>query len=175
MLNVPASIARIAAIAALISGFTFAGPLNAATDTSEPPQNTMEQKSPTAAMNSHGHSSQAMAQSVENRIKTLHDKLGVTSEQEAKWGDVAQVMRDNEAVINKLLQARHQDPANMSAVDDLQSYETIAQAHADGLKKVILVFQALYSDMPDDQKKNADKTFSSFEGHQDNISAKKHS
>jgi len=160
MSNKPASTIRIAALAALIGGFSFMSPLS-----------TASAATPSEKM---GHSSQAMAQHVEDRIKTLHDKLDITSTQEAKWGDVAQAMRDNETTISQLIQARHQDPANMTAVDDLQSYERIAQAHVDGLQKLIPTFQALYNDMSDDQKKDADKAFSHFEGHGD-MSAKKHS
>jgi len=116
-------------------------------------------------------SPQAMSQHVEDRIQTLHDKLGITSTQETEWSAVAQAMRDNESAVGQLIQVRHQDPANMTAIDDLQSYENITQAHADGLKKLIVAFQTLYTDMPDHQKKIADEVFSRYEGH---TSDKKH-
>lgn len=148
-------IIRVAALAVLVGSFAVASPLSAA------PADT--------------HSEQAMAQRIEDRIKTLHDKLGVTNEQEAKWSDVAQAMRENETAIDQMVRERHQNPASMTAVDDLQSYENITQAHADGLKKLIVAFQALYNDMPDDQRKNADTTFSRFEGHAAGASAKNHS
>lgn len=90
MPNISTSIIRIAALAALVGGVAFVSPLNAA------PADT--------------HSEQAMAQHVEDRIKTLHDKLGVTNEQEAKWSDVAQAMRENETAINQMMRARHQNP-----------------------------------------------------------------
>ena len=184
MSNSPISIIRIAALTALVGGLVFAGPLNAAPAyPPDPLQDAMDPPPPPPAPgpNGHGHgakmdhSPQAMAQRVEDRIRTLHDKLGVTNEQEAKWGDVAQAMRENEMSIDQLVQARHQNPASMTAVDDLQSYETITQAHADGLKKLIVAFQALYNDMPDGQRKNADRTFSRFEGHETSAAAKKHS
>lgn len=105
------------------------------------------------------------AQRVETRIKTLHDKLGITSAQEAKWNDVAQTMRDNEAAVSSLIQSRRQNMQNMSAIDDLRSYQAIAQAHADGMNRLIASFQSLYDDMPDDQKKVADQVFGQFEGH----------
>jgi hypothetical protein len=149
------SIIRVAALAALVGSFAVASPLNAA------PADTP--------------SAQTAAQHVEDRIQTLHDKLGVTSEQEEKWSDVAEAMRENETTIDQMVRARHQDPTHMNAVDDLQSYESITQAHADGLKKLIVAFQALYDDMPDSQKKNADMTFSRFEGHDASAASKKHS
>lgn len=138
----------------------------------------MDQTSP--LLNQQGNSDKmqrhekAMEQHVEKRIKTLHDKLGITAAQESKWGDVAQAMRDNETSLSQLMQQRYENRKTMSAVDDLQSYETIAQAHIDGLKKLIPVFQTLYADMSDDQKKDADEAFGQFEGHRDGKSAKKH-
>jgi hypothetical protein len=162
MPNITPSIIRIAAVATFVGALAFAGPLNAApADTSDPPQSAMD------------HSPQASAMRVEDRIKTLHDKLNITSAQESKWNDVAQSMRDNDAAINQLIRDRHQNPANMTAVDDLQSYEKIAQAHSDGLQKLIPAFQALYIDMPEGQRKNADLVFSSFEGHQGDATATK--
>ncbi len=63
---------------------------------------------------------------VEQRIKTMHDKLNLTAGQESQWNGVAQIMRDNEADIHQLVISRHEnEPAN--AVEDLQSYETIAE------------------------------------------------
>jgi hypothetical protein len=48
---------------------------------------------------------------------------------------------------------------NLSAVDDLKTYEKFAQAHVDGLKNLISAFTSLYDTMPDAQKKVADKVF----------------
>jgi hypothetical protein len=163
MPNITPSIIRIVAIATFAGGLAFAGPLSAAPgDTAvEPPQNATD------------HSPQAAALRVEDRIKILHDKLSVTSAEEPKWNEVAKAMRDNDANINQLILQRHQSPASATAVDDLQSYEKIAQAHTDGLQKLIPAFQALYNDMPDEQRKNADVVFSSFEGHHADATATK--
>lgn len=163
MPNIPTSIIRTAAIAAFVSGLAFAGPLYAASAAD-----------PTAApLSATDHSPEASALRVEDRIKTLHDKLVVTSAQEPKWNDVAQSMRDNDATINQLVRERQQNPASLTAVDDIQSYQKIAQAHADGLQKLLPAFQALYNDMPDAQRKNADVVFSSFEGHRGAMAAGK--
>ena len=56
-------------------------------------------------------------------------------------------------------QARFEKAKAMTAVEDLKSYSEIAQAHADGLKNFIPVFEALYASMSDDQKKDADTLF----------------
>lgn len=120
------------------------------------------------------HSPEEMREHVEERIKNLHAKLGITQDQEKEWSDVAQAMRDSEANVATQIQARHRTNVSMSAVDDLESYQSVAQAHADGLKNVITAFKTLYGNMSDAQKKNADKVFGTFEGHRDR-GMKKHS
>ena len=120
------------------------------------------------------HAPEERHMEVEQRIKHLHDKLQITSGQEQAWGDVAQTMRDSEANVSALIQSRHKSAGNMTAVEDLESYQQIAQAHADGLRKVTNVFSPLYNSMPEAQQKNADKVFSGFEGHGDTHGAMKH-
>jgi hypothetical protein len=115
-------------------------------------------------MKSH-FSPEEMKQHVETRIKTLHAKLNITPEQEAAWGEVAQAMRDNETTISGYIQERQENAKTLTAIDDLESYQKIAQAHADGLKKVTAACETLYNSMTDEQKKNADVVFGSFEGH----------
>jgi len=96
---------------------------------------------------------------VESHIKDLHSKLKITSAEEDQWNKVAQVMRDNAAQMTDLMSKREANQYTMTAVDDLNSYGDIAQAHADGVKKLSAVFEPLYSSMPDAQKKTADAVF----------------
>jgi hypothetical protein len=96
---------------------------------------------------------------IEARIKHLHAKLTITPEQEELWNNVAQEMRDNAKTMDDLIKARAANGATANAVDDLKSYSEIAEAHADGLKKFIPLFEPLYASMSDDQKKNADRLF----------------
>ncbi|HUH65477.1 MAG TPA: Spy/CpxP family protein refolding chaperone [Syntrophales bacterium] len=97
--------------------------------------------------------------SVEARIKELHTALKITPEQEELWNNVAQVMRDNAKTMDELVAARSEKAGTMTAVDDFKSYGEITEAHADGVKKFIPVFEALYASMSDAQKKNADAVF----------------
>lgn len=101
---------------------------------------------------------------VETRISDLHTRLQITSAQESLWQPVAQVMRDNANTMQSLLKARADGASHMSAVDDLRSYGQIAEAHADGLRKLTPAFEALYASMSDVQKRNADLIFRN-EGH----------
>jgi hypothetical protein len=100
---------------------------------------------------------------VEARIAELKTRLKVTADQEALWNDVAQTMRDNAKAVETLAKQRATDARTMTAVDDLNSFQAITQAHADGLKKLATTFSTLYAAMSDDQKKNADAVFRSFE------------
>ena len=81
----------------------------------------------------------------EARIKDLHARLKITPAQEDLWNKVTQVMRDDAKTMDALNQARFEKAKTMTAVEDLKSYSEVAQAHADGLKNFIPVFEALYA------------------------------
>jgi molecular chaperone GrpE (heat shock protein) len=99
------------------------------------------------------------ADRVETRIKSMHDQLKITADQEPQWNAVAQVMRENARAIDQLASERSAKRASMNAVDNLRSYEAIADTHAEELKKLVPAFEALYDKMSDAQKKNADTVF----------------
>jgi hypothetical protein len=101
----------------------------------------------------------------EARIKELHDKLHITAAQEAQWGAVAQIMRDNATTIRASSTDRSTRLRTMNAVDDLKSYEIIADQHADGLKRLIPAFEALYASMTPAQQKRADHVFGEHQHH----------
>jgi hypothetical protein len=96
---------------------------------------------------------------VEARIKELYTKLKITPAQQELWNNVAQAMRDNAKTMEDLIKARVEKEGTMTAVEDLQSYGEIAQAHADGIKTFIPIFEPLYASMSDAQKKDADRLF----------------
>lgn len=98
------------------------------------------------------------AESVEQRITSLHAELKITPAQESDWKAVAQAMRDEAAAMQKLAADKQSQPS-MTAVEDLQTYADFAQAHVDGLKNIISSFQTLYDSMPAAQKKLADQVF----------------
>jgi len=99
-------------------------------------------------------------ETIEQRITDLHVSLKITPAEETQWNGVAQAMRQNAAAMDKLVAAnRTTPPQNMTAVQDLQTYEQFAQAHVDGLKNLTSAFKSLYDTMPDAQKKVADEVF----------------
>ena len=144
------SLTRSVAFVALLSAPLAVLPWTAAHAQSAP--------SPQAAANP----ADERGETVEQRITKLHQELKITPDQETKWNDVAQAMRDNAANMDKLMtEKRQKGPQNMTAVDDLQTYQEFTQAHVDGLKNLISSFDKLYAGMPDAQKKIADEVFSS--------------
>jgi periplasmic protein CpxP/Spy len=146
---ITASLARSVAFAALMSAPLAAAPLMMAHAQSRPMQ---------AATNA-----EQKAEGVEQRITQLHAQLKITPDEESKWNSVAQAMRDNASNMEKLVaEKRQQAPQNMTAVDDLKTYQEFAQAHVDGLKNLTSAFSSLYDSMPDQQKKAADQVFANF-------------
>ena len=97
---------------------------------------------------------------VEKRIKELHVTLKITSAEESQWNEVAATMRASAKDLDRAIDKRAANVASATAIDDLNAYAEIAQAHANGVKKLASAFAALYSAMSDDQKKEADLVFS---------------
>ena len=96
---------------------------------------------------------------VEAKIADLHGKLHITEAQAAQWGAVAQVMRDNGKSYTQLVQDKRKNEKTMTAVEDLRAYQQIAEAHADGVKKLATAFETLYDAMSPEQKAIADDVF----------------
>ncbi|MDR3449429.1 MAG: Spy/CpxP family protein refolding chaperone [Alphaproteobacteria bacterium] len=175
MIKLASPLSRTATLAAIL-----VGSLAVSACSSDYDQNT--NTAPQAAMAAPAQSQPPMhhqwhgMKEVESRIQTLHDKLQITPEQEASWSNVADTMRDNEGALDQLIQERHANPQAMTAIDDLQSYQRITQARADGMQKMVVAFSSLYDQMSDAQKKNADEVFGRFEGHRGghHHGAKKH-
>ena len=159
---VSAPFARSVAIAALMGATMLASPLTGArADTA---MNAAIQLAQAAAPQNPAAAgaTDTKGETVEQRIKDLHAALKITHDQDSKWNEVAQDMRENAAAMDKLIAAtRTTPPQTMSAVDDLKTYQQIAQAHVDGLKNLISSFEKLYAAMPDAQKKIADEVFRS--------------
>jgi len=145
-------VVRGIAVASLLGTALIAGQAHAATTPAAPV--LVAQADTTTKAKTH----KPRAERVEDRIKSLHDQLKITDAQEPQWAAVAQAMRDGaqsmEAAIKQRIQAR-----GASAVDELKAYEAIADAHAQGVQKLIPPFQALYDTLSDDQKKAADTLF----------------
>jgi hypothetical protein len=96
---------------------------------------------------------------IEDRITDLHTSLAITAAEQPQWDAFAKVMRDNAQSMDEAFQTRLAALDTMTAPQNLQSYQTIAMAHAQGMQKLVPAFQALYDTMPADQQKVADQVF----------------
>jgi protein CpxP len=164
MLQLTDPVARGLAAATVLGALVLASPLRAATidapaaaPATQLAQTTPPASPPPATAPTKRHRSPV--DRVEDRIKTLHEDLHITPDQEAAWAPVAQAMRDQATAMQQAIQQRRQNPS-LTAVDDLKAYEAIADAHAEGLRKLVPSFEALYAALSDDQKKEADLLFS---------------
>jgi hypothetical protein len=140
-------------VAVLVSTFAFGGAIAQAPDSSASPH---ANATPSAMAKSDAKRDDA----VEHHITDLHAKLKITPAEESQWKEVADAMRVNAKEMDMAIDKRSASLANATAVDDLNAYADIAQAHATGVKKLAKSFSGLYSIMSDDQKKEADEIFS---------------
>lgn len=104
-----------------------------------------------------------MAERAEKRIKAMHDKLGITLDEEESWDVVAETMRNNEARLIDLIQERHRNARVMNALEQLEADQEIMQARLDGVVQIRDAFQPLYDIMTYEQKKNADRIFKNYQ------------
>ena len=107
----------------------------------------------------------------EKHIKDLHAKLKITAAEETQWAVVAKTMRESANDLDQVVDKRQAMIATATAIDDLNAYGAIAQAHADSVKKLSTAFAPLYASMSDDQKKVADEVFTQ-RGHEGKIAQK---
>jgi hypothetical protein len=108
---------------------------------------------------------------VEMHVKDLHARLNITPAEEAQWASVAQAMRESADEVESAINARKAEASGATAIADLNAYGVIAQAHADGVKRMSSAFGPLYAAMSDDQKKVADDVFAQHGRHDKKSSA----
>jgi len=148
------------ATAALFGAFLSTVPLHASNAQQPAPQ-------PQAAppMSNMAAPAKHSAGRVEARIKQLHDQLRITADQEALWSNVAQAMRDSARSMQASMTDRSTRLKTMTAVDDLKSYQIVADKHAEGLKRLVPAFESLYASMTPAQQKHADQIFGAHQRH----------
>ena len=153
-------VTRTLAAATILGAVVLAGPWTAAAaDTAPSPALQLAQAASPPSGTAKSKPRHSMADRVEDRIKRLHDELKITADQEPKWQAVADTMREDSKAMQATIEERRANRATMTAVDDLRSYQKVAETHVQGLQRLIPTFQALYDTMSPDQKKNADMVF----------------
>jgi periplasmic protein CpxP/Spy len=96
---------------------------------------------------------------VEHRINELHAQLRITPAERPQWDKFAEVMRENARDMDQAFIRRSQQFQSMNALQNMQSYLQIADAHAQHLQKLVPAFEDLYNAMPEQQKRIADQVF----------------
>jgi len=96
---------------------------------------------------------------VEAHIKQLHAQLKITQAEDKDWQQFADVMRSNASDMQAAMQEREQQYPQMNALQNMESYQKLAETHAEHLQKLVSAFQTLYNALPDEQKKVADQVF----------------
>lgn len=137
-----------AALMALTGALTFVSPAQAATATA-------------SSKSAHHYyvPGEDKGNFVEYRIKKLHDAIGVTSEQEDDWNNVASTMRESGEDMHKMMMERRENRADSDAIESLKSYKSMAEAHVSSMDKFIDAFEPFYDKLSDGQKLKADEFF----------------
>lgn len=96
---------------------------------------------------------------VSQRINELHAELHITQAQEPMWKKFSSVMRTNAREMDAAVEQRAENFDSMNAVQNMQSYAKLAEAHAEHMKRLVTAFDSLYKSLPATQKKLADDAF----------------
>jgi periplasmic protein CpxP/Spy len=147
-----------AAIAALLALPAAALAQSAQTQAPATPPPATAGASPMA---SHAVPGDSAEQRVEEHIRLLHTQLRITPAEQSQWDQFANVMRENARDMDQQFAQRAQQYQTMNALQNMQSYEQIAEAHAQHLQKLVPAFGSLYDAMPAQQKQLADQVFRS--------------
>jgi hypothetical protein len=98
-------------------------------------------------------------QRVEEHIKKLHAELRITAAEEPQWQQFANVMRENAKDMDQVFSKRASQYSTMTALQNIESYAEISEAHARHVQKLVPTFETLYDAMPAPQKQLTDQVF----------------
>jgi periplasmic protein CpxP/Spy len=90
---------------------------------------------------------------VEQEVTELRDRLHITPGQQQQFDAFAEILRQNAQALDALMQ---QKAPKANAVEDMRFYLQFTEAQAEGLKRLLPAFQALYDGLSDQQKRAAD-------------------
>jgi protein CpxP len=150
-------------LAALAVAAVLALPGAALAQSQAPASASPEVEKPATASSSplagHPVAGKTAQERVEQRIKELYSQLRITPAERPQWDQFAQVMRDNARDMDQAWLQRVNHVESMNAVQNMQSYEQIAEQHAQHVQKLVPAFQNVYNVMSEEQKQLADQVF----------------
>jgi len=126
---------------------------------SVPSQGTAPPAAAASPMAGHPVAGKNAEERVEHRITEMHAQLRITPAERQQWDQFAESMRENARDMDQIVMQRAQQVQSMNAVQNMQSYEQLAKAHAQHVEKLVTAFKTLYDTMPDQQKRVADQVF----------------
>jgi hypothetical protein len=74
-------------------------------------------------------------------------------------GSIRGLMRENERDMDRIFIQRTQQRDTMTVLQNMQSYEQLAETHAQHLQRHVAAFQTLYDVMPEQQRQLAIRHF----------------
>ena len=158
MTKIQSNLFASAALAALLSL-----PAAASAQSAQVPTTVPQGTAPPAAVSSplagHPVAGKNAEERVEHRINELHAQLRITPAERPQWDQFAEVMRENARDMDQAFIQRAEQFQSINALQNMQSYEQIAEGHARHLQKLVPAFENLYNTMPDQQKRLADQVF----------------
>jgi len=110
-------------------------------------------------MTSHTVPGNSAEQRVEEHTKELRAQLRITPAEQPQWEQFANVMRENARAMDQVFAQRMQQYPTMNALQNMQSYERVAEAHAQHVQRLVTAFVNLYNAMPEQQKQLTDQVF----------------
>jgi periplasmic protein CpxP/Spy len=113
----------------------------------------------TSPVASHPAPGATAEQRVETYIRQLHMQLHITPAERPQWDRYVAVMRVNARAMDQELAQRIDQFPTMDALQNLQSYEKLAEAHVQHVQKLVPAFEDLYNAMPEQQKRLTDQVF----------------
>ena len=147
------------AVAALLTWPTVAPAQSSQAPVAAQPGMEKPAAAPSSPLAGHPVAGKTAQERVEQRIKELYSQLRITPAERPQWDQFAQVMRDNARDMDQAWLERIDHSQSMNAVQNMQSYEHIAEQHAQHVQKLVPAFQNLYTVRSEQQKQLADQVF----------------
>jgi periplasmic protein CpxP/Spy len=153
-------IAKMAGLTAALLSVPLAGLANSRIESHTQAGFQVAQATPRSAPAQPPAPPSAGNQEIERQVTDLRRKLNITPGQQPQFDALAQVMRQNAQAIDTLAQQEQQN-SKPNAVEAVRSGGRVADAEAEGLKRLLPPLQALYDSLSDQQKRAADQVFAS--------------
>jgi hypothetical protein len=103
--------------------------------------------------------SAAAEAAIDRRIRMLRQRLGISTAQLPLWDAVAHAVREDAQTTEAMLAQRAAAVANMSAVDNMDSYARVVRTYADNTERLAHAFYRLYVTLSPAQRHAADEFF----------------